>query len=415
MDWREKLSTVLGYLEALPLPKWLAPATTFASLVLLLVVMALTVRHRGLRYRLAERGDRAAPSTLAGWEDQLPPMSLEGEGHALIDRVLPRRPRNFLLAVAAIALGCWVLGLTLTDNALGFLASKEWQLQPLYLAAHFITLRLFATAFTRTFLAGVVHLDISSGVAQSRMWLILGPVGALVAVALAAPLCIYDYRVLFLANRTGGDSLGLAADRLLLVMWCLEWFLMAFIWTMLVGYMVLTHWVIGRHRFRSPIEVVLHDKQYRPFLQMSAKGASIVLGFWIINIVYAWYTGAELSDYVGAAVTLLLVVVGFVPPLLQLRGKVRRAVNEEMGSLRRRLAGVLLRDERLRTGSPATPAGPRELEERLDEALVMLRISYLERLYGELGHTEAMDILVKLMVPATTMAWYGYKYFKGLA
>ena len=63
----------------------------------------------------------------------------------------------------------------------------------------------------------------------------------------------------------------------------------------------------------------------------------------------------------------------------------------------------------------AATATPRELEERLDEALVMLRISYLERLYGELGHTEAMDILVKLLVPATTMAWYGYKYYKGLA
>jgi hypothetical protein len=136
-----------------------------------------------------------------------------------------------------------------------------------------------------------------------------------------------------------------------------------------------------------------------------------VLGFWIINIAYVWYSGGELSDYTGAAITLLLVVIGFLPPLLELRAKVSGAVNAEMASLRRHL-------DRLLTQTAATASAPaatvRDLEDRLDEALVLLRISYLEKLYTELGQSEAMDIVVKLVVPITTVAWYGYKYYKGL-
>ena len=56
----------------------------------------------------------------------------------------------------------------------------------------------------------------------------------------------------------------------------------------------------------------------------------------------------------------------------------------------------------------------RELEDRLDEVLVMLRISYLEKLHAQLGQSEAIDIGVRLLVPVTTVAWYGYKYYKGL-
>jgi hypothetical protein len=160
------------------------------------------------------------------------------------------------------------------------------------------------------------------------------------------------------------------------------------------------------------IEVVLHGQQYRPFLQMSMQGATIVLGFWIVNVVYVWYSGGDLSDYTGAGVTLVLVAIGFLPPLVRLRGKVSRAVSDEMASLRRRLDRLITRAAPAAGAATATTA--RELEERLDEALVMLRISYLEKLHAQLGQSEAMDIVIKLLVPITTVAWYGYKYYRGM-
>jgi hypothetical protein len=146
---------------------------------------------------------------------------------------------------------------------------------------------------------------------------------------------------------------------------------------------------------------------------MSAHGATIVLGFWVINIIYAFITGAAFSDYAGAIITLVLVVAGLVPPLLQLRGKVNDAVGEAMASLRRRVSRS--RADVASGAAVATDAtGDRSLQERLDEALVLLRMSYLERLHGQLGQTETADIVVKLLVPATTMVWYGYKYYKGM-
>ena len=406
MDWQARLREAVEAVGGLQVPPWLAPTSTFVSVVLLLALLTVVIHNLRLRRELAGRSGDAAAASAAASQDRLHTVSLEGEGEALIDRWLPRRPRSFLLAVALLAAGCWALGLALATDARAFLASREWQIQPLYLAVHFVTLRLFATAFVRSFLAGVAHLDIADAAARHRMWLVLGPIGAAAAAVLAAPFCAFDYGVT-------GEGVGPAADWLLFGMWCAEWLMMAFVWVMVVGYMLLTHWAVSGHRFRAMIEVVLHDRQYQPFLQMSVQGATIVLGFWIVNIVYVWYSGGELSDYTGAAVTLVLVVVGFLPPLVELRGKVSRAVGDEMASLRRRLDRLLTRAAPAAAGT-APAATARDLEERLDEAIVMLRISYLEKLYAQLGQSEATDIVVKLLVPITTVAWYGYKYYKGM-
>jgi hypothetical protein len=408
MDWQARLRQAVEAVGGLQVPPWLAPTSTFVSVVLLLALLTVAIHNLRLRRELAGRSGDAAAASPTVSQDGLQTVSLEGEGQALIDRWLPRRPRSFVLAVVLLAAACWALGLVLATDARAFLASREWQIQPLYLAVHLVTLRLFATAFVRSFLAGVTHLDITDAAARHRMWLVLGPIGAVVAAALAAPFCVFDYGVL--VDPTTGEGVGPAADWLLFGMWCAEWFMMAFVWVMVVGYMLLTHWAVSRHRFRAMIEVVLHDRQYQPFLQMSVQGATIVLGFWIVNIVYVWYSGGELSDYTGAAVTLVLVVVGFLPPLVELRGKVSRAVGDEMANLRRRLDRLLTR-----AAAGAAPAATaRELEERLDEAVVMLRISYLEKLHAQLGQSEAMDIVIKLLVPITTVAWYGYKYYKGM-
>ena len=92
----------------MPRPKWLAAAAACASVVLLLALIILSERYVRLRRHVAEQGlqgpGRGEP---AGWEDDLAPISLEGEGRAMFDRLLPRRPRNFLLAVALLAVACW--------------------------------------------------------------------------------------------------------------------------------------------------------------------------------------------------------------------------------------------------------------------------------------------------------------------
>jgi hypothetical protein len=416
MNGRVLISSVLDFIEQVPSPKWLGVAATSAALVLLIGLIVLSDRYVRLRRRVAEQGEEdsgLAHAGIAGWEDELAPISLEGERRALLDRILPRQPRTFLLTVAALAMGCWAAGLALTTDAYAFLTSREWQLQPIYLAAHFITLRLFSTMFTRNFLAGVVHLDMPTETARRGIQLVQGPVGTVVALLVAVPFCVYDYQALGLAKGGGrAGAAGQATSQLLYGMWCVEWFLMAFIWVQLVGFLFLTRRAIGDYRFRSTIEVVLLEKQYRHFLAMSAHGATIVLGFFLVNLVYGWYTGAEITDYIGVAITLVLLVVGFIPPWMLLTSKMDRIVKEEMAGLRRRLASSeMLGAAGSGAGTDPSKAGA-DLQARLDEALVMLRISYLERLHRDLGNMEAWSIVMKVGVPLMTVVYYAVHIFR---
>ena len=410
MDWRAFASRLLDSIEQVPSPKWLGLVATCIAVVLLAALIALSERHLRLRRKLSEQG-LGLTDGLAGWEDELAPISLEGEGRAMVDRWLPRRPRPFLMTVGLIAVACWGLGLSLAADPYAFLVSREWQLQPLYLAAHLITLRLFATMFTRNFLAGVVHLDMPPADARRGISRVQGPVGALLAVLFAIPFCLYDLQILGFAKggKGTGSGLGAGTEQLLYVMWCAEWFLMAFIWVQLVGFLLLTRSAIGDYRFRAPIEVVLLERHYRHFLAMSAHGATIVLGFFLMNVAYGWYTGAELTDYVGVAVTLLLLVIGFIPPWMQLTHKMDRIVKDEMAGLRRRLAGSGLLST---AGALQVSQQPEDIQHRLDEALVMLRIAYLERLHSDLGNMEAWSIVMKVGVPLMTVAYYAMHIFR---
>ena len=109
----------------------------------------------------------------------------------------------------------------------------------------------------------------------------------------------------------------------------------------------------------------------------------------------------------------MLVVVGFVPPLLELRGKVSRAVAEEMTNLRRRLDRALTREASAR--GKAAPGGDaaraRGASRRGAGDAAHLLPGAAAR---QLGQSEATDIVIKLLVPITTMAWYGYKYYTGM-
>jgi hypothetical protein len=127
-------------------------------------------------------------------------------------------------------------------------------------------------------------------------------------------------------------------------------------------------------------------------------------------VAYGWYTGSELTDYIGVGITLLLLIVGFIPPWMQLTSKMDRIVKAEMAGLRRRVAGSEM--FALANAGPSTANDPTALQSRLDEALVMLRISYLERLHSDLGQMEAWSIVMKMIVPLMTVVYYAVHIFR---
>ncbi|CAN0379543.1 unnamed protein product, partial [Phaeothamnion confervicola] len=152
-----------------------------------------------------------------------------------------------------------------------FLTSTEWWFQPFYIATHLVALRLFINVFTRNFAAGVSHLDVARPLAMRGIKPILGIRGAALAALIALPFSALDFNYLFTPRyqRMGGDEIVRAGDYLMWGVWTLEWFINAFIWVLLIGFMFKNLTTIRRYPFRNPIHVVLEDKLYRAFLQMS--------------------------------------------------------------------------------------------------------------------------------------------------
>jgi hypothetical protein len=324
-----------------------------------------------------------------------------------VDRLLPRSPRPFIAVVGVIALGSWLLGLLLAADRARFLASREWQAQPLFLACHLIALRLFVTVYVRNFRAGAAHLDMPGAEADRRVYALLRPLGGAVALVVAVPFCISDFNYLYskayreLAVGPAG-AVG-AADLLMGVIWCVEWILNAYIWVLLVGFLVLTLRVLKQYPFRAPVEIVLHEKRYRPFLLMSVQGATILLLFGMVYAAYVWYAEGEATDYISLGITGGLLLLGFVPPWLRLKNGIDRAVQRETYALRDRLCGSNRDQAGVAEGKGAIDLSG--LAGRLDDIWTMLRVAYLERLQQELGQAEGKAILLRVLAPATTVAW----------
>jgi hypothetical protein len=359
--------------------------------------------------RLSNRAGGHDPEVAYEREEKMRPLSLERVPWAWVDRIMPARPRPFILAVVGIAVGCWLVGLLLAPDKMGFLHSHEWQIQPLFLATHFVCLRLFVTCYTRNFLAGASRMDLPPGEAVRRIKQILGPLGGAAAILIALPFCIRDLLwtlpgAAFAEEAAEWGAAGRAPVSLFLwFIWSAEWFLNAYIWVLLLGFLALTVRTLWYHSFRASIEVMLHEKHYRPFLMMSAQGASIVLFFGMINGFYVWYAQAELFDYIGLGITVGLLFLGFGPPWLQLKSNVERAVNKEMFRLQEKLVAAMRRQEAL--GQEIREVTVADLAERLDNALAILRSSYLDRMHTELGRAEGKAMLLKLLAPASTIGW----------
>jgi hypothetical protein len=379
-------------------------AALSAAVVLLLALIVLALHNRRLQAALAVQAPGAAP---ASGLPEAPPPAAEG-ARTLLDRVLLGRPRAFYALALSIPAACWALGLVLAPSTPRFLQSSEWHVQPFYLAAHLIALRLFVHLFARKYAAGAVHLDIAPEKVANGIRRALGPRAWLSAAAVALPFAILDYRYLVSDRyeKLSEDRQLHAVDYMMWGIWCAEWLLNALIWVTLVGFLAMGYRALRGSPFRAPIATVVQERLYRPFLQMSSQGATIVLGFACVTGFYIWYAGGAVSDFIGLGVTGVLLVVGFVPLWLQLNAKVRRTIGEEIETLLRNLPSPASGASALGTSAGAAQA--RTVDERLDEVVALLRAWHLERLQLDLGRAEAQALAVRLAAPAATAGWQLY-------
>jgi hypothetical protein len=408
MDWRAGNTAMLEQFDRATGGSLLATGALGISTVLLVSLVVLAARHMRLIRELAAERQRAV-----GQRDA-PPLDAQGElMRTSIDSLLLRNPLSFYLMVAVLSAASWVAGWTIATSAPQFLASREWHIQPFYLAAHLVALRLFVGLFVRKYVAGAAQLDIRAEQISEGVHCILGPTSALFAVAIAVPFCVLDYRYLASDHyeKLSEDQVLHAIDYLMLGIWCAEWLLNAMIWVTLARFLAMSYRVLRSRRFRAPIATVVQDQLYRPFLQMSSQGASIVLVFACVTAFYIWYAGGAVSDFMGLGVTGVLLVAGFIPLWLVLNAKVKRTVREEIESLRRSMhtptfgASVL---------AGADEGRARSLEERLEEVVALMRAEYLQRLQLDLGRTEAQALAIRLAAPAATAGWQLYSNLQGI-
>lgn len=410
MGWRERLANLSELTNQPQVLVWLLLLALLACAFLMLALVLQASRfNRTLSARAASE-DKDARAILEEGIAAAATVAVENLSVPPADRILPVGPRGFAFLVGGVAVALWLIGLALAPSLPAFLDSAEWRFQPLYIAAHLVTLRLFVSTFTKNFRIGAAKLDVSAEKATAGFRLILGPAGALSAALIALPFCLLDYRYLYTDRyaRLGGAGSQIGSiDLVMWGIWCVEWFLNAFIWVVLVGFLVKNVWTIRSHPFRAPIETVLHEQHYRPFLQMSSQGAGVLFVFSIVTALYIYFTGGELTDYMGLGITGSLLVIGFVIPWLLLRSKVRGAVRLQTSELGSRIA--LASTANAGHGAPAQDLP--SLARRLDDAVALLRISHLQRQQLDLGLNEAKAVLIRLLAPAVTIAWhYGQSF-----
>ena len=194
-------------------------AAVAVAIILLVALVVLASRYAGLVRELTAERQRAAGARGG------PPAGSPGElMRASVDRVLMRNPVVFYLLVAVIAVATWLLGWAIAPSTSRFLASREWHIQPFYLAAHLVVLRLFVALFVRKYVAGAAQLDIPADQVAQGIRRILGPAGALVAAVIAAPLCALDFRYLVSEryDKLSEDGALHAIDYMMWGIWCAE-------------------------------------------------------------------------------------------------------------------------------------------------------------------------------------------------
>jgi hypothetical protein len=372
--------------------------------------MQSTTMHHGVAAKAREQGAAGADPHAPVEKGML---SLERAPVGGFDRLLPARPVPFVLAVLAIAGAFWAAGWALAADRARLLASREWLVQPLYLAVHLLLLRLFVNAYATNYELGCAALDVAPAETAKRMRAAVGLRSVLVACLVAVPFVWVDVAYLgeeeYLATEALGTAGALgAADWLLLALWALEWVVNAYVWVLILGFLVATVHVLRRHPFRDPVEQVLRERQYRPFLLMNAQGASLTLGFAMASAGYVWVARGAASDYVGLWVTGGLVFLAFVPPWMLLKSRVGAVVDADARRLGERVqrGAAALEEDGLR---PATTLA--EVAARVDLTLAIVRIEHLRRVHEELGKSEAQATVLRLLVPALTGAWKFFRPF----
>lgn len=342
-----------------------------------------------------------------------------------LDRALPGGVGRYFLAAYVICTIVWLLGLTTRLVTLGFenfgsvawnyLFDRQWQLTPLLLFLHFLSLRLFKGIYSRNFDKAFTHLDVTKDeLAGYKRWF-LGRRVNFFALAIAAPFVVYETFFFFtepdfFAQVLGPGSpyparaaaTGNAEAWWLLTIWTFEWWMYGYYcYLMLTGSIVVRR-ILKKHDFVDGVDLVLTERQYRPLFNVTAQTGSLVFVYGLIYAGYVFYTKGSVSDIAGLIVLVVLLAASFAVTWSGVRGELRGNVSAAVKALE-----CSYREARGKLGTmkdvPGIEDDLQRIQVQLKMTLALQQMDYLQTKYESLGRKEFLGLVFKMLAPVGTV------------
>lgn len=331
-----------------------------------------------------------------------------------LDWLFPDGVVPYFITAFVVCHVTWMIGLFIRlaaqdfndagQNALEFLKSREWQMQPLLLFLHFTTLRLFKGIYSRNFEKAFSHLNIpKADVLKLRDWIFGGRVN-LGAVLIALPFLAYKLFIYLPSDRFLTDFRvdwrGMEA-RYLFGIWCVEWVTFGYyLYLMLVGALITRH-VLKKHQFKESVDLVLSERHYSPLFNCTARAGTLVFFFALVQAAYLTYAGAELADFVGLGVLGLLLMGSFGITWAAVRKSLSTGVREAVEALEKSY-----RNSRGRLVKMPEVAGIEDdvqrIQTQMKMSLALQQLEYVQTKYEQVGRREMLGMFFRMMAPVGT-------------
>jgi len=343
-----------------------------------------------------------------------------------LDRALPGGVGGYFLAAFVICTVVWLIGLTARLIALNFenvgheiwlfIWERQWQLTPLLLFLHFLSLRLFKGIYSRNFDKAFTHLDVTAEeLTRYKRWF-LGRRVNFFAIAIAAPFVLYEAFFFFSASdfyvMVFGEAsqyvakVDAAARNLeawwLLAIWTFEWLMYGYYCYLMVAGALVVRRILKTHDFVDPVDLVLTERQYRPLFNVTAQAGSLVFVYGLIYAGYVFYTKGSVSDIAGLIGLVVLLGASFGVTWGGVRGELRGNVSAALNSLE-----CSYREARTKLGTmkdvPGIEDDLQRVQVQLKMSLALQQMDYLQGKYESLGRKEFLGLVFKMLAPVGTV------------
>lgn len=343
-----------------------------------------------------------------------------------LDRALPGGVKKYFLAAYVICTVVWLLGLATRLASLGFenagqvawnfVLDRQWQLTPLLLFLHFLSLRLFKGIYSRNFDKAFTHLDVTKDeLATYKRWF-LGRRVNFFAIAIAAPFVLYETFFFFTAPDFYATVLGPTSPYTdsaqgsvpnleawwLLAIWTFEWWMYGYYCYLMITGSIIVRRILKKHDFVDSVDLVLTERQYRPLFNVTAQAGSLVFVYGLIYAGYVFYTKGSVSDIAGLIGLVVLLGASFAVTWSGVRGELRVNVSAAVKALE-----SSYREARGKLGAmkdvPGIEDDLQRIQVQLKMALALQQMDYLQTKYESLGRKEFLGLVFKMLAPVGTV------------